>query len=231
MGVSTQSDCLGWRPCQGVPDQHPSGTCDCQGHGAVPGPGRGPAPLLLPPRSCQPCAACPGLRGGCLSIPPIPHGTGTVTVTSGTGHVVPDVVRWPLHTGQSPGVPHKGSLWFEGDVPPHPLSSPDPRCLAGSCSVACGRPSCPSQRNSVVLRGWTDGNTQQPVASCPAGSLSLPAPLPIPCQGTHVASRCPRCPWHVPARAQPPSPGYQGRHPPLDCPALPCEQRSPNRLS
>ena len=63
MGVSMQSDCLGWRPCQGVPDQHPSGACDCQGHGAIPGPRRGPAPSLLPPRSCQPCAACPGLGG------------------------------------------------------------------------------------------------------------------------------------------------------------------------
>lgn len=168
-----QADHPGWRPCQGVPDWHPSGACNHRGHGAVPGPGRGPFPLLLLPWSCQTCLVCLGL-GGSLH-PTIPCSTGTVT--SGTGDAVPHVVQWLLHTRQGPGFPHKGSSWFERDIPPHHLSFPDPQCLAGPRSTAQGQR--PTHLMGTLQR-WTGGNKQQPVDLCPVGSRSLLTPLPVP---------------------------------------------------
>lgn len=76
-----QADHPGWRPCQGVPDWHPSGVCNHRGHGAVPRPGRGPFPLLLLPWSCQTCLVCPGLGG--LSIPPSLAAQGLSPVVQG----------------------------------------------------------------------------------------------------------------------------------------------------
>lgn len=222
-----QADHPGWRPCRGVPDWHPSGACNRRGHGAIPGPGRGPSPLLLLPQSCQTCLVCPGLGG--LSIPP------SLAAQGLSLSPVAQRMRSPMWCG---------GCCTQGRVLVFPT-----KALRGlrvtSLPITCPFPTlsvllvpAPQHRDNVLPISWeccraAEVDRWKQAAAC--GFVSCRQPLSArstacPHRGMHTASWWLRCPWHVSAHAQLPSLVCWGKCPLLGCLALPSEQRSPSGL-